>query len=88
MLMESTVKPDAIKPTDRLIKCLMVRDMQTQLGKVLLEGGEFVIYKGKEPYRYIKIKKIKMTSKGLTNEEYNERLKEDKSGQEKILQVE
>lgn len=58
------------------IKYLSIRDFTHQLAKVLLEGGEVVISKGNDPYRYMNIRPVKVVKGVLSNEEYEERFKE------------
>lgn len=71
---------------DKKLKCLSIRDFTHELAKVLLEGGEVVLYKGRDPYRYLNIRPVKVARGGLLNEEYQERLKEaSNAGQEKTL---
>lgn len=58
------------------IKYLSIRDFTHQLAKVLLEGGEVVICKGNDPYRYMNIRPVKVIKGVINNEEYEERFKE------------
>lgn len=76
----------AVVLEDKKIKCLSIRDFTHELAKVLLEGGEVVLYKGRDPYRYLNIRPIKVARGGLLNEEYQERVKEASVvGKEKAL---
>ena len=86
--MYSSVSPTAFKPKDKTLKCVMIRDVQTGLAKVLLEGGEFIVYKGKEPYRYMKITEIRIAKGGLSDEEFEERLKESSKVVKEVLEDE
>lgn len=71
---------------DKKITCLSVRDFTHKLAAVLFEGGEVVVYKGSEPYRYLNIRPVEIRRGGILNEEYEERKKESElEGKEKLL---
>ena len=61
---------------DKSLKCLTIRDFTLALAKTLLEGGEVIIYKGINPYRYLNIRPIKIVRGDLLTEEYEERVRE------------
>lgn len=61
---------------NKTIKCMSIRDFTQQIGKVLLQGGEVVVYKGNDPYRYMNIRPIVVSRGGISEFEYQERLKE------------
>jgi hypothetical protein len=79
---------EQVKLADNKIKCLSIRDFTLSIGKTLLEGGEVVIYKGREPYRYMNIRPIQIARGGLTSEEIEERRQESQSVQKEKLLVE
>lgn len=67
-------------------KKLKIRDFTLQLAKVLYEGGEVVIYKGDEPYRYMNIRKVKVIGTGvITDEEKSYRQKASQEGEKELL---
>ena len=74
----------------RKFKKLSVRDFTHQLGKTLLEGGDVLIYRGKDPYRYINIKEVKVIrTEVISDEEAKERQKNsEESGQEEVTRAE
>lgn len=75
-----------MQPADNKIKIMTIREFTLAIGKSLLEGGEYVIYKGKDPYRYMNIRPVKVVRGGVTDEEQEERLKEAINvGKEKTL---
>lgn len=88
MGVHSTVSPLAFKAKDKRLKCVMIRDVQTGLAKVLLEGGEYLVYKGKDPYRYMKIMEVKIAKGGLSNEEFEKRVKESNQDRKEVIEDE
>lgn len=71
-------------------KKLSIRDFTQNIAKVLLDGGEVVIYKGKDPYRYMNIREIKVERSGvITDEEAKERQGEayNQSNPKSLLEV-
>jgi hypothetical protein len=85
------LRVDAVKLLDKKLKCLSIRDFTQALASTLYEGGEVVIYKGKDPYRYLNIRPIKVVKGeggGLSEEEYKERLQEAlNEGEEKEVAI-
>lgn len=88
MGVHSTVSPLAFKAKDKKLKAVMIRDVQTGLAKVLLEGGEYLVYKGKEPYRYMKIMEVKIAKGGLSDEEFQKRVEESSEVVKEVLEDE
>lgn len=68
-------------------KELTIRDFTHQLAKSLLEGGEIVILKGGEPYRYLNIRPVKVVKGGILSEEKEIRSEESKNVGEEVLLV-
>lgn len=87
MAVYSTVSPGSFKPRDRALKVVKIRDVQTGLAAVLLEGGEYLIYKGKEPYRYMKVMDIKISKGGLSDEEFEKRVKESNEKYKEVIEA-
>lgn len=67
---------ERVELADNVLKCMSIRDLTTAIGRVLLEGGEIVVYKGKDPYRYMNIRPVKVVRGVIKSEEYEERRKE------------
>lgn len=78
------------KPIRKDILCVSIRDFTHSLATILAHGGECVLYKGREPYRYIAIRPIKLVKRiegGLTRNEINEREKtHQEATEEKVLE--
>lgn len=72
-------------PEEIRFKVLSIRDFTQSIARVLHEGGEVVVMKGKEPYRYMNIRPIRIKEGGITNGEYQERYQEN---QEKGIEKE
>lgn len=70
-------------------KKLSIRDFTQGIAKVLLDGGEVVIYKGKDPYRYMNIREIKVERSGVITDGEAEKRRDEafNKGQKSLLEV-